>query len=136
MWNQQQVRQPITPPINPPVHWNQQPVMQPRNPTVEPNHNNGERDSFLAYLHSMKTDMQTMKADIEKSVKEIINESVIQRLSTEQRAPPQQMYLPNQRPNPQIITAQNQNPMSANPPHQIQQNMQAYHQMFPAIPSR
>ena len=143
MWNHQQTsHQPTYQPITQPSSHQPtyQPTAPPSNQQVHQNHDHGERDSFLKYLHVMKADMLSMKAEIERSVKDIVREAIAQKPSTEQVPPPQLCHMPTQHQSPQYITAENMSSaMSsaiANPLNHVHHNIQAYNQMYPGLPGQ
>jgi hypothetical protein len=119
----------------PPQMWNSQ---SPQILPTQETHDNGGHDSFLTYLHHIKADMQNqmkqqlemhqrMKADIEKSVKDILRDSILQKPLTEQKLPLSQPAFENLQNAPnQTATTNIQNPYS-----QLAPNIQAYHKMFP-----
>ena len=120
---------------SPPQMWN-----SPQSPPSHENHNNGGQEAFLTYLHQMKADMQSqmkqqaemhqrMKADIETSVKDLIRESMIRKLPTEQLRPFSQQTFENL----QNIPPQTMTTVTANPQCQMPQTYQQYNQMYPMM---
>ena len=116
------------PPNTQPHMWNTQ--QRPQSPQTTShiqspqNHDNGGRDSFLTYLEQMKADMhkqqaemhQKMKSDLERSMVELLRESMQKKAQAEQSAQA------NHPVNPQPLNQM-----------QMQPNLQSYQHMYPML---
>lgn len=99
---------------------------QPTDPTHQQTHENVGKDSFLAYIQQMNSNMQNMKIEMEKSVRDIIRETISQKPAVEQH-PQQKSNIPAMYQIPQNIPNPNESAMIPN--HSQSQNLQQYHQM-------
>lgn len=104
---------------------NQEDNSRPTNQTHNFQTNSG-KDNFLEYIHQVNSNMQQMKIEMEKSVRDIIRDTLKQKPSIEQTVQQQPYNIPTFLPS-QIIPNQSESTIAQNPVQP--QNIQAYQQI-------